>query len=185
MKSSFGIRTVYIDCYDALGFFEENCKRVKIVMSAIGGSNYLKREWVSGRAGGGSWARTLRCVFETDLDPIHVKTMMLGLQYLDPKDVPDILPRDADTGLFRFANFDVFDVQEGSEESKGRFSRLLKQTAKKIEMAEVKFIGDLSDFLVACRTRLIETLDSAPRQMLLEIEQQILERLEAEESVRT
>lgn len=185
MKSSFGIRTVYIDCYDALGFFEENCERIMIVMSAIGESTFLKREWVSGRAGGGSWARTLRCVFETDLDPLHIKTIMLGLQYLDPKNVPEVIPKDADTGLFRFANLDVFNVQEGSDEGKSRLSRLLKQPAKKVEMTELKFIGDLSDFLITCRTRLIDTIDPASRQMLLDIEQQILEKLEAEERMRT
>ncbi len=184
MKSSFGTRTVYIDCYDALGFFEENHERVMIVMSALGESNLLKKEWVSGRAGGGSWARTLRCVFETDLDPIHVKTMMLGLQYLDPREVPEILPRDADTGLFRFAKLDVFDVQETDDESKSRLSRLLKQTEKKIEMTDLEFIGDPSDFIVICRNRLIEILDNETRQKLLEIEEQILEKIEADERRR-
>ncbi|MFW9810366.1 MAG: hypothetical protein ACFFE6_13390 [Candidatus Thorarchaeota archaeon] len=184
MKSSFGIRTVYIDCYDALGFFEENHERVMIVMSAIGESNLLKREWVSGRAGGGTWARTMRCVFETDLDPVHIKTMMLGLQYLEPEDVSDIIPKDADTGLFRFANFDVFDVQKAEDESKSRLGRLLKQPEKKIETSDLEYFGDRSDFFIICRNRLIEHLDPSSHQRLLDIEKQILEQLEADERLR-
>ncbi|MFX1483690.1 MAG: hypothetical protein ACFFCP_10960 [Promethearchaeota archaeon] len=183
MKSSFGTRTVYIDCYDALGFFEENHERVAIIMFAFGESALLKREWVSGRAGGGSWARTLRSVFETDLDPIHIKTMMLGLQYVDPNEVPAILPKDADTGLFRFANLDVFNVQETSGE--GRLSRLLKQSAKQIEMADIEYIGTLPDFLIACRKHILENLDPESRKRLLEIEQLIFEKIEADERLRS
>lgn len=184
MKSAFGSRTVYIDCYDALGFFEENHQRVMIVMSAIGESSLLKRDWVAGRAAGGTWARTMRCVFETDLDPIHIKTMMLGLQYLDSKDVPEIIPKDADTGLFRFANFDVFDVQGAGDENKSRLGRLLKQPERKIETTELEYFGDASDFFIICRNRLIEHLDEASHQKLLEIEQQILEKIATEERLK-
>lgn len=183
MKSSFGTRTVYIDCFDALGFFEENYERIMIVMSSVGESALLKREWVSGRAGGGTWARTLRSVFETDLDPLHVKMMMLGLQYLDSKDIPEVIPKDADTGLFRFANIDVFDVQQTDDQEKRRFSRL-RHAERKIEMSEMEFIGELSDFLIACRTHLIDTLDSSSRQRIFDIEKQILEKLEAEQRMR-
>lgn len=182
MKSSFGTRTVYIDCYDALGFFEENHERIALVMFAFGESALLKREWVSGRAGGGSWARTLRSVFETDLDPIHVKTMMLGLQYIDPKEIPEGLPKDADTGLFRFANLDVFNVQETSGD--GRLSRLLKHSEKKIEMSDLEFIGSPTDFLITCRKHIIENIDPESRKRLLEVEQQIIEKLEADKRLR-
>jgi hypothetical protein len=178
MKSWIGPRTVYIDCYDALGLFEENYERVLIVMSAIGKSTLLKREWVSGRAGGGSWARTLRCVFETDLDPIHVKTMMLGLQYLESSAVPDDLPIDDDKDLFRFANFDVIELKKTGDEEKGRFRRMLGQSEKKIELSDLEFIGDSRVFIIACRNRLIENIDESSRQKLFEIEQRIREKLQ-------
>jgi hypothetical protein len=173
MKSWIGPRTVYVDCYDALGFFEENYNRIMIVMSAMGSSTLLKREWVSGRAGGGSWARTLRCVFETDLDPIHVKTAMLGLQYLEPSEVPDDLPMDDDKELFRFANLDVFEVKKSGDKEKGRFRKMLEE-----------FIGDARVFILACRERLIANIGESARQKLLEIEGQILEKLHAEEARR-
>jgi hypothetical protein len=184
MKSWIGPRTVYIDCYDALGFFEENHERVMIVMSAIGESDLLRRDWVSGRAGGGSWARTLRCVFKTDLDPKQVKIMMLGLQYLDPNAIPEDLPIDDDTGLFRFATFDVFEVTESGNEEKGRFRKMLKQSERKIEMADLEVIGDISVFIAACRDRLIGNIDESSRDRLLAIEKQILEKLQAQEDIR-
>ncbi|MHA2143356.1 MAG: hypothetical protein ACXADD_17905 [Candidatus Thorarchaeota archaeon] len=184
MKSWIGPRTVYVDCYDALGFFEENYERVMIVMSAIGESTLLKREWVSGRAGGGSWARTLRCVFKTDLDPVHVKTMMVGLQYLGSNEVHEDLPTDDDTGLFRFAKFDVFEARESESEEKGRFRRMLKQPDRKIEMSDLEVVGDTSVFIAACRDRLLQNIDESSRQKLLDIEEKILEKLEAEEAAR-
>jgi hypothetical protein len=183
MKSWIGLRIVYIDCYDALGYFEENYNRIMIVMSAIGSSTLLKREWISGRAGGGSWARTLRCVFETDLDPIHVKTMMLGLQYLEPSNVPDDIPVDDDKELFRFANLDVFEVKKSGDEEKGRFRRMLK-SEKKLELSDLEFIGDARVFIIACRNRLIANIDESARQKLLDIERQILEKLQVEEAAR-
>jgi len=185
MKSSFGIRTVYIDCYDALGFFEENLQRVMIVMSAFGESSLVKRDWISGRAGGGTWARTLRCVFETEMDPLIVKSMILGLQYRLPTDVPEILRKDVDTGLFRFANIDVYNVHTATDESTSRFGKLLKHTEKKIEMTDLEFIGDPTDFIIACRRHLLETLDSDSLQRLLDIEQRILEKLEVEERLKS
>lgn len=184
MKSWIGPRTVYIDCYDALGFFEENHERVMIVMSAIGESELLNRDWVSGRAGGGSWARTLRCVFKTDLDPKQVKIMMLGLQYLDPNDVPEDLPIDDDTGLFRFAKFDVFEVTESENKERGRFRRMLAHSERKIEVSDLEVIGDVSVFIAACRNRLIDNIGDASRERLIAIEQQILERLKVEEDSR-
>ncbi|MHA2003420.1 MAG: hypothetical protein ACW975_12800 [Candidatus Thorarchaeota archaeon] len=183
MKSWIGPRTVYVDCYDALGYFEENYNRIMIVMSAIGSSTLLKREWVSGRAGGGSWARTLRCVFETDLDPIHVKTAMLGLQYLEPSEVPADLPLDDDKELFRFANLDVFEVKKSGDKEKGRFRKMLEQP-EKIELSDLEFIGDARVFILACRERLIANIGESARQKLLEIEGQILEKLHAEEARR-
>ncbi|MFW9913079.1 MAG: hypothetical protein ACFFEU_11440 [Candidatus Thorarchaeota archaeon] len=179
MKSWIGPRTVYIDCYDALGFFEENYKRIMIVMSAIGESTLLKREWVSGRAGGGSWARTLRCVFETDLDPIHVKTMMLGLQYLESSAVPEDLPKEDNKGLFRFANLDVIELKKPGAEEKGRFRRMLQQSEKKIELSDLEFIGEARVFINACRDRLIKNLDNSSREKLFGIEQLILDKLQA------
>ncbi|MFW9845606.1 MAG: hypothetical protein ACFFD6_02575 [Candidatus Thorarchaeota archaeon] len=184
MKSWIGPRTVYIDCYDALGFFEENLERVMIAMSAIGESTLLKREWISAQAGGGSWARTLRCVFETDLDPKQVKIMMLGLQYLASSDVPDDLPVESDLDLFRFATFDVFELKESDGEERGRFRRMLRQSERKIEMADLEVIGDISVFIAACRERLLGNLDNLSRHRLLVIERQILEKLEAEEAKR-
>lgn len=180
MKSWIGPRTVYIDCYDALGLFEENYNRIMIAMSAIGSSTLLKREWVSGRAGGGSWARTMRCVFETDLDPVHVKTMMLGLQYLKPSEVPEDLPVDDDKELFRFANLDVFEIKKSGDKEKGRFRRMLNRP-EKIELSDLEFIGDARVFINACRDRLLSNIDDSSRQKLLEIEQQMLAKLQAEE----
>ncbi|MHA1939452.1 MAG: hypothetical protein ACW97O_14670, partial [Candidatus Thorarchaeota archaeon] len=143
----------------------------------------LKREWVSGRAGGGSWARTLRCVFETDLDPVHVKTMTLGLQYLDSTDVPDDLPVDDDKNLFRFANIDVFEVKKSGEKERGRFRKMLSQP-EKIELSDLEFIGDARVFILACRDRLLANIDDSSRQKLFEIEQQMLAKLQAEEIQR-
>ncbi len=181
MKSWIGPRKVYIDCYDASGFLEENHRRVMIVMSAIGSSTLLKREWLPMRARG---SNKMRCVFETDLDPIHVKTMMLGLQYLDSSEVPRDVETEDDTGLFRFATFDVYDVIESENEEKGRLRRMLKQPERKIELEDLEVIGDASVFFVACRKRLIDRIDESSRQSLLAIEREILEKIEAEEAQR-
>jgi hypothetical protein len=182
MKSWFGPRTVYIDCYEALGFHEENYERIMIVMSAIGSSNLLYREWLSSRNGGGR-VRTLRCAFETDLDPVQVKIMMLGLQYLESSDVPRDVETEDDTGLFRFASFDVFEVKESEHEERGRLRRMLKRPETKIEMDDLEVIGDYSVFFVACRKRLIGSIDDSSRQKLLNIEHQILEKLQAEKAI--
>jgi hypothetical protein len=184
MKSWIGPRKVYIDCYDASGFLEENHRRVMIVMSAIGSATLLKREWLPMRTRGASTSTKMRCVFKTDLDPIHVKTMMLGLQYLESIEVPRDVETEDDTGLFRFATFDVFDATESEYEEKGRLQRMLKQPERKIELEDLEVIGDASVFFVACRKRLIDSINESSRQKLLEIEREILEKLEAEEAKR-
>ncbi|MHA2302862.1 MAG: hypothetical protein ACXACD_18100, partial [Candidatus Thorarchaeota archaeon] len=80
---------VYIDCFDANGFYEENYKRILLVMSHLASSNLLKREWVSSQAVGGTWARSIRCKFETELDALEIKSYMVGLEYSDLGDVPE------------------------------------------------------------------------------------------------
>jgi hypothetical protein len=182
MKSWIGPRIVYIDCYDAFGFLEENYERIMIVMSSFGKSTLLRREMVPSH--GRSMADTLRCTFETELDPIHVKTMMLGLQYLDSKNVPYNIPIDEDKDLFRFATFDVVELEKGVEE-KGRFISRRRQPENKIELSDLEFIGEARVFLNACRDRLIENLDNSSREKLFGIEQLILDKLQtAEESER-
>ncbi|MFW9794818.1 MAG: hypothetical protein ACFFEE_10975, partial [Candidatus Thorarchaeota archaeon] len=84
----------------------------------------------------------------------------------------------ADTGLFRFANLDVFEVQEGRQE--GRLGRL-RHTEKKIETTDLEFFGEQSDFFIICRNHLMDNIDSSSRQKLLDIEEKILEKLEADE----
>ncbi|MFX0054753.1 MAG: hypothetical protein ACFFAD_07505 [Candidatus Hermodarchaeota archaeon] len=177
MKSWIGPRTVYIDCYDAFGFLEENYERIMIVMSSIGKSILLKREMVP--AHGGRTAETLRCTFETELEPIHVKTMMLGLQYLDSKAVPYNIPIEEEKDLFRFANIEVTELMETGLEEKGRFISRRRQPEKKIELSDLEFIGDAKVFINACRDRLIENLDNSLREKLFGIEQLILDKLQA------
>ena len=177
MKSWIGPRTVYIDCYDAFGFVEENYERIMIVMSSFGKSTLLRREMVPSH--GRSMADTLRCTFETELDPIHVKTMMLGLQYLDSKNVPYNIPIDDEKNLFRFAAFDVVELMEKGIEEKGRFISRRRQPEKKIELSDLEFIGEARVFINACRDRLIENLDKSSREKLFGIEQLILDKLKA------
>ncbi|MFW9886865.1 MAG: hypothetical protein ACFFER_01705 [Candidatus Thorarchaeota archaeon] len=177
MKSWIGPRTVYIDCYDAFGFLEENYERIMIVMSSFGKSTLLRREMVSSR--GGNTGEALRCTFETELDPIHVKTMILGLQYLDSKNVPYNIPIDEDKDLFRFANFEVVELRERGLEEKGRFISRRRQPEKKIELSDLEFIGEARVFIKACRDRLIENLDNSSREKLFGIEQLILDKLRA------
>ena len=177
MKSWIGPRTVYIDCYDAFGFLEENYERIMIVMSSIGKSTLLKREMMPPR--GGRTVETLRCMFETEFDPIHVKIMMLGLQYLDARAVPYSIPIDEEKNLFRFANIDVIELIEAGLEEKGRFISRRRQPEKKIELSDLEFIGEARVFITACRNRVIENLENSSREKLFGIEQLILEKLQA------
>jgi hypothetical protein len=175
MKSWIGPRTVYIDCYDAFGFLEENYERIMIVMPSFGKSTLLKREMMPGR--GGRTAETLRCTFETELDPIHVKTITLGLQYLDSSAVPYDIPIDEDKDLFRFANFDVIELMEAGLEQKGRFISRRRQPEKKIDLSDLEFIGEARVFILACRNRLIDNLENSSREKLFGIETLILDKL--------
>ncbi|MFX1542335.1 MAG: hypothetical protein ACFFCR_04980, partial [Promethearchaeota archaeon] len=139
----------------------------------------LRREMVPSH--GRNTGETLRCTFETELDPIHVKTMMLGLQYLDSKKVPYNVPIDDDKDLFRFATFDVVEVMEKGVEEKGRFISRRRQPERKIELSDLEFIGEARVFINACRDRLIENLDNSLREKLFGIEQLILDKLQAAE----
>ncbi|MFW9847296.1 MAG: hypothetical protein ACFFD6_11135, partial [Candidatus Thorarchaeota archaeon] len=94
---------LYIDCYDANGFYEENYKRIMLVMSHLGSSKLLNREWVSSQAVGGTWARSIRCKFETDLDAHSIKSFMVGLEYSNLNEVPETIHPTNNSGTFRFA----------------------------------------------------------------------------------
>ncbi len=167
---------VYIDCYDAYGFYEENYRRIILVMNALNSSRLVSREWVSSQAVGGSWARSIRCVFETDIDPKKIKEQMIGLEYCSVGDLPDDLRRQVREETFRFADIDVIEVKVSSG-SLGRITDKLRPSERKVEKAEL--MGDeasKAEFILSCRRRLLDALDDATREELFRLESEILAR---------
>lgn len=168
---------LYIDCYDANGFYEENYNRILLVMSNLASSKMLKREWVSSQAVGGSWARSIRCKFETDLPALEVKSLMIGLEYSDLNEIPEELHPANNAETFRFADIDVIEL--GNEEG-GAVSRLagrLKLSERKIGIGDLRTGASDSEFVLSCRNDLLARLDDATREELLRIEESIFREL--------
>ncbi len=176
MSNQEGSRRIYIDCYDANGFYEENYERIMLVMHALAPSESLGRKWVSSQAVGGSWARSIRCMFETTFDVHYIKSLTVGLEYRNLDEVPESLHPQSRSQLFRFADIDVIELR-----AKGKMSRLLgalKLDERKIGKAELSDIGSGKDFALTCRKRLVENLELSTRNKLFELEQRIFQRLQ-------
>lgn len=169
-------RRVYIDCYDALGFYEENYERIVLVMKALAESRPKEREWVSAQAVGGRWARSIRCLFETEQDSHDVKKLMLGIEYCAKSELPDSLQEHTESDIFRFADFDVIDA--GSV-NVGAVRRLAGKIAgKKISIGSLRESGSDAELILSCRRQLLEALDSTSKEKLLELEHKIFKELE-------
>ncbi len=167
---------VYIDCYDALGFYEENYERIMLVMNAVTQSKSKERKWVSAQAVGGRWARSIRCLFETDSDSHEIKRLMLGIEYCATDELPEPLRKRTESDVFRFADIDVIEV--GSVNA-GAMKRLAERIAdKKIGIASLREKGSDSDFILACRKQLLDALDTTQKDKLLELERLIFHELE-------
>ncbi|MFX1264456.1 MAG: hypothetical protein ACFFCK_04235 [Promethearchaeota archaeon] len=176
MSSGQGTKRVYIDCYDALGFYEENYERIVLVMKALAQSRPKEREWVSAQAVGGRWARSIRCLFETEQDSHDIKKLMLGIEYCARSELPDSLKRYTESEIFRFADFDVI---EAGDVNAGTMRRLAGKIAgKKIGIGSLRESGSDAELILSCRKELLETLDSTNKEKLIELERRIFEQLE-------
>jgi hypothetical protein len=170
-----GTTKVYIDCYDANGFYEENYKRIMLVMSHLASSNLLKREWVSSQAVGGTWARSIRCKFETELDALEVKSYMVGLEYSDLDDVPEEIHPTSNSNTFRFADIDVIELRGKEGSAVRRMAGRLRE--KKIGIGDVRKGDSDEEFVLSCRKELLAKLDHDTREELLRIEENIYKEL--------
>ncbi|MFW9907959.1 MAG: hypothetical protein ACFFEF_05235 [Candidatus Thorarchaeota archaeon] len=163
---------IYIECYDANGFYEENYERIMLIMEKLTNSTFVKREWVSSQAVGGSWARSIRCVFDTNVESHMIKRFMMGLEYCDLDSVPEKLHPAKATSIFRFADIDVIEAS-----GKSRIASRLKLGHKKISSGEVRDGNSDVDFILACRKDLLQSLGKDTRQKLLNAEKGIFEKL--------
>ena len=168
---------MYIDCFDANGFYEENYERIMLVMSNLASSKLLKREWVSSQAVGGTWARSIRCKFETDLNPHEIKSAMVGLEYSDLADVPKELHPTNNSNTFRFADIDVLDLREKEGSAVSRLAGRLKLSEKKIGLGDIRKGDSDAEFVISCRKELLARLDDDTREKLLRIEESIYREL--------
>ncbi|MFW9849633.1 MAG: hypothetical protein ACFFF4_10840 [Candidatus Thorarchaeota archaeon] len=163
---------IYIDCYDANGLYEENYSRIMMVMQALTNSNLVKRDWVSSQAVGGSWARSIRCVFDTDADTHDIKRLMLGLEYCELDSVPEELHQMNRSELFRFADIDVITAS-----AKSGIASRLKLREKKISSGEVRNGESDMEFIVTCRKNLLDSLSDEDQEKLLKSEKEIFDKL--------
>jgi hypothetical protein len=168
---------VYIDCFDANGFYEENYKRILLVMSSLTNSKQLDREWVSSQAVGGTWARSIRCSFDTNTDPKRIKELMVGLEYCSLDKVPESIRPKNNSEVFRFADIDVIEIRGREGSARSRLADRLKVSDKKIGIGDVRTGESDSEFVLACRQRLIEQLDSDTLDDLLGLESRIYNEL--------
>ncbi|MFW9793405.1 MAG: hypothetical protein ACFFEE_03810 [Candidatus Thorarchaeota archaeon] len=168
---------ILIDCFDANGFYEENYKRIILVMSRLTESNQLDREWVSSQAVGGTWARSIRCSFETDADARFVKELMVGLEYCSLNEVPEEIHPKNNTEIFRFADIDVLQIVGKENSARRRIAGRLKVSDKKIGIGDVREGDSDTDFVLFCRRKLIDSLDEASRQELYDLENVIYNEL--------
>ncbi|UCH05039.1 MAG: hypothetical protein JSW05_02450 [Candidatus Thorarchaeota archaeon] len=176
MNSGQETKRVYIDCYDALGFYEENYERIVLVMRALAESHPKEREWVSAQAVGGRWARSIRCLFETEQDSHNIKKLMLGIEYCAKSELPDSLQKHTESEIFRFADFDV--IEAGSVNA-GAVRRLAGKIAgKKIGIGSLRESGSDAELILSCRKQLLDALDSTSKKKLIELENKIFIELE-------
>lgn len=168
---------IYIDCFDANGFYEENYKRIVLVMASLTQSKHLEREWVSSQAVGGTWARSIRCVFETSTDARLIKELMVGLEYCSLNELPDTLHPKSGSEVFRFADIDVLEIIGKENSARRRLAGRLKVGEKKIGIGDVREGNSDTDFVLSCRKSLIEGLDEETREELYELEKIIFKGL--------
>jgi hypothetical protein len=168
---------LYIDCYDANGFYEENYRRIMLVMTKLASSRLLKREWVSSQAVGGTWARSIRCKFETDKDAYAIKSFMVGLEYSHLNEVPDEIHPTNNSGIFRFADIDVIELRGKEGSAVRRMAGRLKLSEKKIGIGDIREGDSDTEFVISCRKDLLAKLDDDTREELLSIEKSIYDEL--------
>ncbi len=171
---------VQIECYDALGYYEENAQRILLVMESLGKAKTVKRDWVRGQAVGGSWARALRFTFKTKADPIQIKRWMVGLEYSPITALPKSLQHLAEKkGLFRFADIDVIELVGGVDPSAlRRFASRIGIGKRKVEKADLRHDARSAEFISECRDHLVTILDPSPRETLFTIEKTIFDQLQ-------
>ncbi|MFX1482146.1 MAG: hypothetical protein ACFFCP_03050 [Promethearchaeota archaeon] len=169
---------IYIDCFDANGFYEENYKRILLIMSKLTKSKQVDREWVSSQAVGGTWARSIRCGFETDTNARMVKELMLGLEYCSLDEVPKAIHPSNNAEVFRFADIDVLEIIGKEHSVKRKIAGRLKVGEKKIGIGDVREGDSDTDFILSCRRSLIEHLDDETRRKLYDLENTIFKELE-------
>jgi hypothetical protein len=170
---------VQIECYDALGYYEENAQRILLIMESLGKAKTVKRDWVRGQAVGGSWARALRFTFETNANPIQIKKWMVGLEYSPINALPKALQHLAEKkGLFRFADIDVIELVGGVDPGAiRRFASRLGIGKRKVEKADLSHDARSPKFISECRNDLVTLLDPSPRETLFSIEKTIFDQL--------
>ncbi|MFX0202457.1 MAG: hypothetical protein ACFFCW_40645 [Candidatus Hodarchaeota archaeon] len=170
---------VQIECYDALGYYEENAQRILLVMESLGHAKTIKRDWVRGQAVGGSWARALRFTFETKADPIQIKKWMVGLEYSPINALPRSLQHLVEKkGLFRFADIDVIELVGGVDPGAiRRFVSRLGIGKRKVEKADLSHDARSPEFISECRNDLVNLLDPPLREKLFSVENAIFDQL--------
>jgi hypothetical protein len=146
-------------------------------MSNLASSNLLKREWVSSQAVGGTWARAIRCKFETELDALKIKTFMIGLEYSDLTEVPEAIHPTNNSNTFRFADIDVIELRGKEGSAVSRMAGRLKIGERKISLGDVRKGVSDSEFVLSCRRDLLARLDYETREELLRIEESIYKEL--------
>ncbi|MFW9809426.1 MAG: hypothetical protein ACFFE6_08615 [Candidatus Thorarchaeota archaeon] len=168
---------ILIDCFDANGFYEENYKRIILVMSKLTESKQLDREWVSSQAVGGTWARSIRCSFDTYTDARTIKELMVGLEYCGLDEVPKEIHPKSNSEIFRFADIDVLEVVGKQDSTKRKIAGRLKVGEKKIGIGDVREGNSDTEFVLTCRRKLIVGLDETSRHELYELEKIIYDQL--------
>ncbi|MFX0168209.1 MAG: hypothetical protein ACFE89_02525 [Candidatus Hodarchaeota archaeon] len=178
---------IQVECYDALGYYEENGKRILLVMESIGDAKTVKQDWVRAQAVGGSWVRALRISFETYVKPIQVKKWMVGLEYRPITELPNSLRHLAEKeGLFRFADIDVIELMGGTEPGAvRRLASRLGMGKRKVEKADLSHDARSPQFITQCRTDLIKTLEDPIREKLLAVEAKIFKQLKEKPPTQT
>ncbi|MFQ5833230.1 MAG: hypothetical protein ACE5H4_11040 [Candidatus Thorarchaeota archaeon] len=169
---------VLVDCFDANGLYEENYERIMLVMNCLASSKLLKRDWVSSQAVGGTWARSIRCTFQAELDAYAIKALMLGLEYASLDEVPERLHPKSNSELFRFADIDVFEIKGKEGSAVSRIAGRLRLSERKIGIGDLRKGESDVKFALSCRKKLLEQLDDGTRKELLDLENQIYEVLQ-------
>ena len=168
---------VYIDCFDANGFYEENYKRILLVMANLTNSKQLGREWVSSQAVGGTWARSIRCSFDTNTDSKRIKELMVGLEYCTLDMVPESIRPKNNSEVFRFADIDVLEIVGSKKSARRRLAGRLRVSDKKIGIGDIREGNSDTNFVLMCRKSLIKNLDEITRRKLYDLEEIIFKEL--------